>query len=69
LDHQDELQALRTLKETMKLQLRQKLNELGDITTYQGVIQNGYLQEGLVMADPGDGTKEAEIESHVPRAS
>lgn len=68
LDHQDELQALRTLKETLKLQLRQKLNELGENTIYQEVIQNAYLQEGLVMADPGDGTKEAEVLKQVHKS-
>lgn len=68
LDHQDELQALRILKETLKLQFKQRLNELGDMTVYQGAIQNVYLQEGLVMADPGDGTKEAEVLKQVHKA-
>ena len=61
LDYDDEVQILRNVKDVLLLQLDQKLATMNDTVVYQEIIQNIFLQEGLAMADPGDGTKEAEI--------
>jgi hypothetical protein len=61
-DQTEELQILRNVKETLLHQLDKKLPEdLGDLSVYKETIQEAFLQETLLLAEPGDGMKEAEL--------
>jgi hypothetical protein len=58
---QDELEILHNVKDTLSYQLKHRLEELELDEYYQQTIQTDYLQDGLDMAPPGDGTQEAAI--------
>jgi hypothetical protein len=58
---QDELEILHKVKDASNHQLKLRLQELELNEYYQQIIQTDYLQDGLVMAPPGDGTQEAGI--------
>jgi hypothetical protein len=58
---QDELDVLHNAKDTLDHQLEQRLKEVELDEYYQQIIQADFLQDGLDMAPPGDGTHEAGI--------
>lgn len=68
LDHEDEIQVMRNLKENLRVQFTEKLDKLLEDEVYDRVIIASFKEAGLTLAHPGNGRREGQVLKAIQRS-